>query len=764
MATLIEEILANFCALSKREKRKLFSEYQQKLQVAYKGERIICLPHDHKRGLEEEGGRLFADFLQQHPYIEEIYLTRSMLNEVDKFGNIESTAGFDAFLWGLVHTKQANKLRVLDLSSAKYSPQQLGKLTEQVLMNHPTFTTLILETTFFTDQHLEAMLPYLSCPQLKRISLHGNLKLEGDGTLFNQFIDKLLSDCPSLQFIDIDATSITANSTAALAVMRLLTTNRQVFVNIPQDGAVQNQSIKNHYEYFIPSYVTLMQIDFANIKAQFEQFGISTQGVAEMLAAVRSHDARFTHIETRVKQTEECIILLNQLSKQSEEAQQQLQQTIHVQCLKQILMERQLSVTQADSRDFKTNIQVMKEQLQSTQTYVQDINERVKKVTIDSALTKDIMVGLEEDLARQTDALDNIDEHMEKKLTELRAIFNNFEIKMQLQSERLSDAIPADLSPTELAYVKKFKFLIVQMVTVAIIACEGSLQLGSSGHAGTAATILNILSNVAPGPTGGVVLSVFAYLFQAIDEKMAKERLEIIAQLGTPDEMHQLATELSCRLLRCLTLEHHVKKGSLTKLLSTTQGFFYGTLFNSVQSDGALPVLTNAGRTVTILDIENRAKQDAKLLFSAIVKEGVPTKEGAVDCNRLFLYAAPILTVIDYLFLIMFKQFCQEQEHPLSRESEKRQKFYGHVAQSWHDHAEAVALRMENPSQREIFINTLSHRFLSQHNSDNTVGIFDLKTPHTLFGGVTDKPYVSIRKQAIEFTLIDATISTTLNL
>ena len=437
MVTAIEKILANFCALSKREKRQLFSEYQQKLQEAYKGERVIRLPHDHKRGLEEEGGRLLENFLQQHPYIEEIYLTRSMLNEVNKFGDVENTTGFYALLSGLVHTKSVNKLRVLDLSSTRLLPEQLGKLTEQVLMDHPTFTTLILETTFFTTQHLEAMLPYLACPQLKRISLHGNLNLEGDSTLFNQFIDKLLNDCPALQFIDVDATNIMANSPAAQAFMRLMTTNRQVFVSIPQDAAVHNQSIKNHYEYFIPSQVSLMEINFRKILAFYEQLGINAQSVPEMLMEVRAQTARFERIETRVTQTELSIALLNKLSEQFKVAQQELKNTVHIQCLKQILMERQLNNTQTDLGAFKTNIQMMKTQLQSIQVYTHDMNERVKKVTVESAATKATLVGLEEDLARQANTLDDMDEHMKNKLIEFRAIFESFERKIQIQFETL---------------------------------------------------------------------------------------------------------------------------------------------------------------------------------------------------------------------------------------------------------------------------------------------------------------------------------------
>jgi len=304
-------------------------------------------------------------------------------------------------------------------------------------------------------------------------------------------------------------------------------------------------------------------------------------------------------------------------------------------------------------------------------------------------------------------------------------------------------------------------------------ACEGTLQLGVSASASTAINVLNILSSAVPGVLGGSVLSVFSFLFQAADERNTKQRMEQIAQLGSsPDEIARLALALSQRLIHCFALEHYVKKVSLKKLLSSTndvmqsftQNGFYGALFYAVQDDGALAMLTNeTQRALSIPEAQSRAEQDAKLLLAAVVKEGVPTQNEVVDVNRLFLYAAPMLTMVDRLFVTILQQFCAAEhcQSNLNIKAEKRQQFYGAVAKSWLESADVLSHKIEDGTAREPFIQDLATNFTTRRHGDGTVGVFYFKPPQALFN-VTHKRHASIRNQALESAEVDAVLRATL--
>lgn len=763
MPTQIEDIIADFCDLSKRKKSAQFSEYQTRLREAYTGERTFHLPIN-ERGLEEEGGRLLGWFFEQYPHIEEVHLKGNMINEFDG-RKLTSGIGFDALIVGLAHLK---KLRVLDLSGDKYTPEQLGRLTKDVLMNHPTFTTLKLTAAFITNTHLDAITPHLSCPQLKRISLNGNDRhLTGDEGVFDHFVDKLLSACPSIQFIDVSGnTTIKADSPAAGALMRLVTTNQKVFVRIPQDEKVYQQSMKNHYERFIPSQFALMDMEYNRMRVQFEEFRTTTEGLPELISTIRRHEVRFIQIDARI----------DDVQSQNEQIQQQIQDAIQLQCLKQILIEKQIAIIHADVREFKVDLGGVKERVASTETHVHDLEARSEEFAVEAGHITEGMSLLRRNVARQTDAIENLDERMEEKLGQLRTLFNTLEQRMQERWATITASLSIEetypgLSPEEQAYTKKFKYLLVQMHIVAMTATEGTMQLGGSDTASMALMVLNIVTSMAPGPLGTPVQAVFGYLFQSMDEKNTRQRMGQISQLGTePADIARLATTLSQRLIHCFTLEHYVKKGSLTKLLSATKDMmdsfvengFYGTLFHAVQDTNALlPLTTAIKRAFTIPEIEERAEQDAKLLLAAIVKEGVPKNTDAitVDTHRLFLYASPMLTVVDRLFLTILQQFCAKEHcelNNISMKSTKRQQFYGRVAKSFHDHADVVSLQIENTP--DTFVEKLAISYATKRHADGTIGVFYFKAPQTLFS-ITAKRHASMRNQILEALEVEETLN-----
>lgn len=765
MPSQIEDIIAEFCELSKRKKTAQFSDYQTKLKNAYQGECAFHLTIN-ERGLEEEGGRLLGWFFELYPYIEEVHLKGNMINEYDG-RRLVSGIGFYALIEGLSHLK---KLRALDLSGDKYTPEQLERLTKNVLMNHPTFTTLTLTTAFITDAHLDAMIPYLSCPQLKTIYLNGNDRYLTDSDVFDRLVDKLLSDCPAIQLIDVSGNaSLKKNGLAANALMRLLSSNKNTFVRIPQDERVYQQAMKNRYEHFIPNRVSLMDMDFNKMSAQYEAFQASIEALPEIITTLRTHEVRFTQIDVR----------MDEEKTQHEQVQKQIQDAIDLQCLKQLLIEQQMRIIRADVKTFQADIGMVKENIQSTQAHVQDLEVRSERYAVEASHMAESMMVLRRKVANQTDTIENLDERMEDRLNQFRVLFDTLEQRMQAhwaevtQKMQIEDDLHIDLSPTERAYVKKFKYMLVQMHIVAMTACEGTMQLGSSDTAGTALTVLNILSNVAPGPLGGSALSIFSYLLQTSDENNTKQRMEQITQLGaSPDEIVQLSFTLSQRLIHCFAIAHHVKKGSLQKLLSATAGImqsftehgFYGALFHAVQDDGALTALTNATQhAFTITEAENRAEQDAKLLLAAVVKEGVPKQHEVVDVNRLFLYAAPMLTMVDRLFLTVLQQFCAAErcDNNLNFKPEKRQQFYGAVAKSWHESADVLSHKIEDSVAREPFIQDLAMNFTTRRHGDGTVGVLYFKAPQTLFN-MTQKRHASIRSQALEAAEVGAVLRTTL--
>lgn len=757
MPSQLEDIIAEFCELSKREKSTQFTEYQTMLRETYHGEIAFHLPVNG-RGLEEAGGRLLEWFFEQYPYMEEVGLRGNMLNEYDG-RKLSNGKGFDALIAGLKHLK---KLRILDLSGDTYAPEQLGRLAQEVLMNHPTFTTLKLTTASITDRHLDAMTPYLSCPQLKRLSLNSNVRhLTGEEGPFNRLVDKLLSSCPEIQFIDVSGNElIVADGPAARALMRLVTTNQTVFVRIPQDEKVYQQSMKNRYERFIPSRFSVMDMEFNRMRIQYEEFKASIEGLPSIITTLRAHEIRFTQIDTHMEEAKA----------QNEATQQQIEDAIALQCLKQVLIEKQIAVIHADVREFREDLNMTKERVTSTQVHVRDLDARSKEFADEAGLMTESIGALRRNLARQDDTLRNhadamvgLNERMESKLSELRGLFHTLEQRMQERWTAINASLSIEeenlnLSPIERAYVKKFKYLLVQIHIVAMTATEGTMQMGSSNTASIALMVLNIVSGMAPGPVGVPIQAVFGYLFQTMDEKNTRQRMEKIGQLGTePADISRLATTLSQRLIHCFALDHQTKKGSLTRLFSMTkdtinsftENGFYGALFHAVQEGGVLAPLTSAVRALTIPEIEMRAEQDAKLLLAAVVKEGVPKSTDVIDDNRLFLYAAPTLTVIDRLFLSILQSFCAKQHcdlNNLSVNTEKRQQFYGRVAKSWHNRADVVSTQIEN--NPDDFITRLAATYSTKTHPDGSIGVFYFKE-HSIFKR-DQKRHASIHNQALD--------------
>lgn len=324
----------------------------------------------------------------------------------------------------------------------------------------------------------------------------------------------------------------------------------------------------------------------------------------------------------------------------------------------------------------------------------------------------------------------------------------------------------------EKAYIKKFKQQLVQMYIVATVASTGSVQLTLTGTAGNAASVLNVIAGLVPW--GGGAVQMFSYLLQAIDTRITQTRMERVTHLGdTPEEVAKIASILSQRLLHCLELENCVQDGRIMRLFTSLgniiqsffQDGFYGALFDAFTESGVVDEITGAiAGVMTPPEVEERASNDVKLLLSAIMEKTVPKNiENETNISRLFLYSAPLITVVDQLFRKIIERFCIEQSCQLEQlviPSKSRSIFCNNVAEKCHEYADDVAERIEDTQRRESFVNNLARDFSESVYSNRIKGVFyfekaQMLNPMMLFARVRGKKYASVNGEALKPEVAD---------
>lgn len=743
----IQKVLTEFCLLTKLKKKKQLDVFQQKLEVAYEeGDRQIILSAS-AYGLQNPGGHLLGVFLQRHPDIEVIRVPSNM------FYNpllSSETDGFQAFILGLMATRTAGKLRVLDLSSSEYLPEQIAELMSTVIENHPSLLVLNLNAAELSDEHLAAIIPHLSSPVLQELNLRMN---QFTGEHFVALSASLINHCTALRLFDLTANPVLATNIVHLET--ILQRNRQLFIRLPQYPQIQTLSIHNHYDFFVPSRTAIMMRQFDALESKFAQFEFRIQSLpdnpedAGARQSIQQLEARLKHLSMTVEENKDA--LSHQLLMQDRA------QTTQVRTIEQRLLRHE---TRQDA--FEDSLERQREQsadlrglIESTYAQMSELETRLTLSETGDRELSSHLVALKHTLAQHADSIDTLEESidilqsLQEKLTHLEELFS-----ATLSSEL--DSVSEDLTPEQLAYTLHFKKILVRMHLTAMVISTGLINLNTTGKLGKAGQVLNAISSSVPLGVG-FGLKIMAYCLQTVDKAIAMRRFERLSQLGN-DQMDvvRLSEQLSKRLIRCLNIDNTVKEHHMMKLLSGSgeialalvDNGFYGAL-TQVFEMAVDPVIENAVGNADISTMEKRAEQDANLFLAAVAEQEIMLSSSG-DFNRLFLYAVPLLTVVDRVFFLIVDKFCQKQScepKNLSINAKKRGIFYGNVTKSWHQHASFVAESLEDTSQRDHFTNDIAQNF-----TDRTSGVFYFKdtTSLTVFSGaLSSKCHASWHEEAL---------------
>ncbi len=291
----------------------------------------------------------------------------------------------------------------------------------------------------------------------------------------------------------------------------------------------------------------------------------------------------------------------------------------------------------------------------------------------------------------------------------------------RIQQQMASDweNVQAIFSTEEVAYIKTFKQQLVQMYIVASVATSGDIQVCLTGTTGNVVTVLDVIAGLVPW--GGGAVQMMSYLMQSIGEQVKQNRMERVMRLGsTPEEVANIAKNLGQRLLHCLEIEHYARDGRINSLFNNFKKIFgcyadigfYGALFEAFTESGIVGVMTNRiAEAMTPPEIEERASYDAQLLLSAIMEKSVPhTQENQIDLDRLFLYSAPLLTVIDRMFIRMVTQYCDKHGYNITNISnvKYKTKFCAKLAEVCHQKASDTVMHIEDESIRNDFIENIA--------------------------------------------------------
>lgn len=730
----IQDILNDFGRLTKRRKIAELSNYQKKLEDAYvAGERKIVFGAS-SYGLQNPGGLLLGEFLRRHFDMHEVSVPGNM------FYNPESPdeqSGFESFITGLVETRKIGCLRVLDLSNSEYLPEQLQALAQKVVSGHPSLTTLKLDATLFTDRHLSAMLPHLASEKLQIISLRYNHLL---GSNFVKLVDQLLRACPALNCLDLTANKVLPENMPPF--IRLLTENKQMFVRLGRNADILNLSLKNQYQYFIPSRISIMLMQFDALQERCTRIEMRIEDIeipqdADARAQIRVLETRFQRLMEQMNTNQGEVIhrLLNLdmiqdgYSRRIDELDSEFSQ-----------QKRQLDI-------FRSHISDLHAMTESTQTQISELETRLTLTeSTDQGLYDDIL-KLKQTLIKHSESIEDLEDAfsilqtLQEELARLSAL---------APTSLIASGLSSDISSEQMLYQQHFKKMLVRMHMTAMVVSTGLIKINASGKAGKAAHVLNALSGFAPLGTG-IGVKMLAYCLQAADQNLVMQRMERLSDLGSAsDDVAHLSEQLSPRLVRCLSIENRVQDHHMAKLLSATgdvveslvQNGFYGALMQVFEMTADTVVDAVIG-PMDPSNIEKRAEQDAQLLLAAIAAKGLPESDcRTIDIDRLFLYAVPLLTVVDALFLRILTEFCQQHDcetKDLHINSRKRQQFYGNITESWHANAAFVSDSLEETDKREALVNSIAQGFFSKRHPDDSVGVFYFREQNNMMTYIRGK-------------------------
>ena len=343
---------------------------------------------------------------------------------------------------------------------------------------------------------------------------------------------------------------------------------------------------------------------------------------------------------------------------------------------------------------------------------------------------------------------------MEQDITLIKKELDRIGQKMESDWERAQEALTGE----DVAYIKTFKKHLVQMYIIATVAASGEVQTTLTATTSSVVTVLDTIAGLVPW--GGEAVEILSSLIQTIDLKIKQKRMERITHLGdTPEEVAKMATILGQRLLHCLEIEHYVQDGRIARLFNTlsvlTQKYqdgFYNTLFSVLTQNKTETTLSSPS------DMEIRAKNDAQLLLSAIMEKDVPhVQENQVDIDCLFLYSAPLLTVIEQIFDRMKTQYCNKHRYKLADiEIKRKAEFCAAVANQCQEQAHNAAAHIEDAAKRAVFIEKLATEFNSHRNP-----LYQSKALNTwsVFGKTTT---LSINKDILDPKIMAATYTNAL--
>jgi len=748
----IANILSEFSQLTKLSRSKALPAYQDKLENAYRaGERIIQF-RGSATGLGEAGGRLLGEFIRRHPDMVEISIPGNW------FYNPRSPhdmAGFQAFIAGLAETRTAGTLRTLDLSNCIYSPECLRDLAKDVIAGHPSLISVTLDATSMEDKHLALMLPHLSSPILRTINLRSN-RLRG--ACLPALVDQLLSGCPSLSMLDLSTNDILLENTPSLH--KLLSENPQVFVRIPEYREFLTASLRNHYEHYMPSRISIMTTQFDDLVAKFDCFDSKIRalpddpedsGARQQIKALNERIQQMTE-EMNKKNGDFLRRLLLQDVIQTGKTRY-VQDSVSLQAARIDAVSTQQTQQQTQLESMNQSILSFRATVASTEIMINELSERIKTVASSDKAMAESLAELQLTVVEHSDAIQDLEQAV--------AIIDQLQTKLSELPETTQTLAVSDLSPEHQTYVDHFKKILIRMHMTAMIASTGLVPITASGNLGKAGRVLDAVSGCAP-LGAGLGIKMLSYLLQAADQRMVMQRMERLSALGTtPEDIGRLSEALSMRLVRCLTIENPVQDQHIAQLLSATADMvtavdsngFYGALTQVFESHVADALVDKAVTTPTQTQIEKRAEQDAQLLL-AFIAENRELHRGPLDMDRLFLSAVPLITLVNQLFTSILDQFCQKQScyrHELECKGEKRAKFYAQVTRSWHSQAAFIASSLEDTSQRERLIAAAADGFSVKQHADHSLGLFYFKEDRALKVPFMKKRYhVSMHNAALE--------------
>lgn len=327
-------------------------------------------------------------------------------------------------------------------------------------------------------------------------------------------------------------------------------------------------------------------------------------------------------------------------------------------------------------------------------------------------------------------------EESEEKLTELAHDVQEMIPMIQALQERLA-SVPdiivdplAELSGEQIHYVKYFKQILLRMYVAAMVVSTGLVNIQMKTAAGKVSSILENLSGCAPFGTG-VVLKIMAYCCAAVDQRIVAKRIERLLSLANDtEEMAQRAEWLGIQLAHCLTYRQPVKQQHLglfmNKVLSNAQKVVDIVLERDIEQAMIMIIQEGVNYALDTLmpdasseAIEERAEMDANILFTLIMANGLSTHTSNAINTELFLYAAPLSTIADVVFLLALEYFCRQhstQTHVYTVEDvdlkkEERRCFITLLSISWRAHPDKTMRILVDEGKRPLFLEETAQVF-----------------------------------------------------